>query len=969
MENFEYSIQLSDKDWADFSEAAEECGLLQAALASGDEPLSSDIDQGDSSGSSPPSHPPPRFLRLQAGSPPPEGLLKVLSRRSLPGHLASAQGGCSGSEEEEGTEARLVSRFRCERVLAPGAGQQTLSTSTQLEEQLPSGVLQPDQLTPALGPEASPCGSTMQKSLQGAAAQASEAGVHSGKDPPSQGSSGQEQPSNLGSADGKKSPRESNPGASPRSPGKKKRRSVGAKGSGSPKAQDTKRQGPPSPSLALPPSSGGRPDRGPSSRAHGNLALADLEGNGPGSELPARGNGLETRASCRRDPKDPSSTPDLGPKPSPPALGLEAGVNGSTPAPQAQPFLDLSSPISKTETPMNVSTPTWIPEVGENLSTPVLPEKASNLPGVVSEAEPGGNLSTPVSLPEKAVNLPGVASEAEPGGNLSTPVSLPEKAVNLPRVASEAEPGGNLSTPDSLPEKAVNLPGVASEAEPGGNLSTPVSLPEKAVNLPGVASEAEPGGNLSTPVSLPEKAVNLPGVASEAEPSGNLSTPVSKDKPRKHVFTSDTKTSSGVGISTPLHKSEPERHQSTLVLLAKTDIGPMTPAPKAQPNVNTSTPAPQVWPDVKLSTCELKAEPEMNLTTSAPRASADVDMSTPAQVTQSFDFPVSPQGLSGEAEEGNWAPLFPAPSVEPSPVTNDTTQSPGVVTPAQAPRRKKVRFSGVSTSPLENSGSDSPSLALPDSAVSEPPRTLGGGRGGPRAWDAVAVGVRPQPRILKYPPSPSALARESAAPREDFALTLPEAYDYFFCDTIVEEDEEEEEDIPSDMQWPEVCDYFFWDSRLPGQRPPPEPPLQVPAHVDPVPISIPEAYEHFFGEEGPPGVLLPPSWVPVTLSNEQTLGAEGAWPSVPAPEEQSPPKAEELGLTVSPEEEQRAPLIPITFNQNDMCLGFVAFATWAVRTSDLHAPDAWKTVLLANIGAISAIRYFRRQAREGRPCL
>lgn len=26
-------------------------------------------------------------------------------------------------------------------------------------------------------------------------------------------------------------------------------------------------------------------------------------------------------------------------------------------------------------------------------------------------------------------------------------------------------------------------------------------------------------------------------------------------------------------------------------------------------------------------------------------------------------------------------------------------------------------------------------------------------------------------------------------------------------------------------------------------------------------------------------------------------------------------------------------------------LVFVAFATWAVRTSDLHAPDAWKTGL------------------------
>lgn len=43
--------------------------------------------------------------------------------------------------------------------------------------------------------------------------------------------------------------------------------------------------------------------------------------------------------------------------------------------------------------------------------------------------------------------------------------------------------------------------------------------------------------------------------------------------------------------------------------------------------------------------------------------------------------------------------------------------------------------------------------------------------------------------------------------------------------------------------------------------------------------------------------------------------------------------------------ELRNPLTSFTFSQNDMCLVFVAFATWAVRTSDLHAPDAWKTGL------------------------
>ncbi|XP_044523419.1 PGC-1 and ERR-induced regulator in muscle protein 1 isoform X2 [Gracilinanus agilis] len=740
MENFEYSIQLSDKDWADFSEAAEECGLLQAALASGDEPLSSDIDQGDSSGSSPPGPPPPRLFRVQAGSPPPEGLLKVLGRRPLPGHLATAQGGCSGSEEEESPDSRLVSRFRCERVLAPGAGQQTRRTSAQLEEQLPSGVLSPDQLTPALVPQLSPRGSRMQKSLQEAAAQASEAGVHSGKDPPSQ-----EQPSSRGSPEGKRSPREPHPGASPRSPGKKKRRSVGAKGSGSPKAQ-----APPSPSLALPPSSGIPPDRGPQTRAHGNVAPAALAGNDPGSTFPVRGaaDGL----SHGPDSQDPSSTPDAAPKLSPPAPGPEAGLNGSMPVPPEQSFLDVSSPVSKTEAPGNVSTPTWIPEARENPPTPV-------------------------PLPGRSASLIGVASEAEP--------------------------------------------------EPGG------------------ATKTGPDGGARTPT-----------------PTADLGNP-----------------------------------PSTRLLLAKAGAGP-APGPKARLHENLSTRAPEVQPDVQASGADLESGPHVNVSPRAPGAGPDTDLSTSAQIPRGPRVQARPGGLP---EGGGRAPSAPGSLGEPLLGTGEAEPPTEAVTPARTPRRKKVRFSGVSPSSLEGSDSVSPSSASPDSGGPETPRTLGGGRGGPRTWDAVAVGLHPQPRILKQPPppaSPSAPAKGSAGRREDFALTLPEAYDYFFCDTIVEEEEEEEEeDIPADLQWPEVCEYFFRDSLLPGHRGPPGAPLQAAAHVEPVPITIPEAYEHFFGEEGPSG----PPWVP--LAGQQPVGPEWAplqaWPRAPAPEDQNPRKAEELGLTGS----------------------------------------------------------------------
>ncbi|KAG9482223.1 hypothetical protein GDO78_011102 [Eleutherodactylus coqui] len=49
--------------------------------------------------------------------------------------------------------------------------------------------------------------------------------------------------------------------------------------------------------------------------------------------------------------------------------------------------------------------------------------------------------------------------------------------------------------------------------------------------------------------------------------------------------------------------------------------------------------------------------------------------------------------------------------------------------------------------------------------------------------------------------------------------------------------------------------------------------------------------------------------------------------------------------------------------RSDVCLVFLAFASWAVKSSDLQSSDGWKTALLANIGAVSAIQYLRRRSR------
>lgn len=53
-----------------------------------------------------------------------------------------------------------------------------------------------------------------------------------------------------------------------------------------------------------------------------------------------------------------------------------------------------------------------------------------------------------------------------------------------------------------------------------------------------------------------------------------------------------------------------------------------------------------------------------------------------------------------------------------------------------------------------------------------------------------------------------------------------------------------------------------------------------------------------------------------------------------------------------------SPLLPL--KQSDMCLICIAFASWVLKTADPQAGDTWKAVLLANVSALSAIRYLRR---------
>ncbi|XP_026223707.1 PGC-1 and ERR-induced regulator in muscle protein 1 [Anabas testudineus] len=72
---------------------------------------------------------------------------------------------------------------------------------------------------------------------------------------------------------------------------------------------------------------------------------------------------------------------------------------------------------------------------------------------------------------------------------------------------------------------------------------------------------------------------------------------------------------------------------------------------------------------------------------------------------------------------------------------------------------------------------------------------------------------------------------------------------------------------------------------------------------------------------------------------------------------QQPFRYEDLQTAVS-NPRLDAPFLPL--RQSDMCLICIAFASWVLKTTNPQVGDAWKAVLLANVSALSAIRYLRK---------
>ncbi|KAM5140324.1 PGC-1 and ERR-induced regulator in muscle protein 1 [Mantella aurantiaca] len=216
-------------------------------------------------------------------------------------------------------------------------------------------------------------------------------------------------------------------------------------------------------------------------------------------------------------------------------------------------------------------------------------------------------------------------------------------------------------------------------------------------------------------------------------------------------------------------------------------------------------------------------------------------------------------------------------------------------------------------------------------------------------------------------------------------LTLPEMYDFFFDDvsdsgicesgTKMASQDATQEAI---VYTPEMYEYFFLEDEntIKGKdRKPEEPSAKV--EQDPAPsvvASWPEACEFFFAD-GP-----------------QNQDKEGIVVSIPSSQAQRatsiirsivPQRLREFTVrrtidgrdgkliphvNLGASEETNVPttgsLVPyLSPSRSDACLVFLALASWAVKSSDLQSSDGWKTALLANIGAVSAIGYVRRRRR------
>ena len=491
--------------------------------------------------------------------------------------------------------------------------------------------------------------------------------------------------------------------------------------------------------------------------------------------------------------------------------------------------------------------------------------ESAGAPEQVARQGPGVDLSMSVPTTEQGTDRLGMSPRAEP---CAVSMSDPEAPLDVTIKSDVA-----LSTPASEPISTESQSTPAFKPQPDEPQSIPAFKPQPDEPQSTPAFNTQPNEPQSTPTFSPQ-------------PNEPQSTPASEPQPDEPQ-------------STPASESQPDEPQSTATFKPRLDVDLLVPGPVVQPEVDSSMPASKAIPCTALPHLVLEAGSDVGVSTPpAPTLQAGPDM-VEAEVVPVAKLGLSPvRSLEGHQQKPRGEPSIDAPG-------HHTGEPPlGAI---QAPKKKKVRFSMTVPSSEEPGSGEASGPPSPATA----PRMAAGGHRSSGAWDSVAVGPRsPQPRILKHLPPPAPSASVGTGPRSCFAVTLPEAYDFFFCDTIEEEDEENEgaaeaAQAPAEVQWPDVCEFFFQDSQVQrskhqegrSEAPPLQAgPVPAPPPGDPMPISIPEAYEHFLEEDRSGGMLGPAALLQVQATEPPRSVLWGV--GTGAPPESSPATVEELTLAI-----------------------------------------------------------------------
>ncbi|XP_068068888.1 PGC-1 and ERR-induced regulator in muscle protein 1 [Anomalospiza imberbis] len=889
MDNFEYSIQLNDREWAEFLQASEECSLAPASLATAEEQCLSDIEQGDASGRDCPRGT-AGVTAARPGSEPAPGTASAVPRgvagdtalrRPERGHLSVPEL-LSGSEDE--AELGSVGRFLCDsdkpRCLAAAA--------------MPSA----QRRQPPRPPAATPAGGTAQggpgQDTAVAAAGGSRAMEPPG--PPEQGgdaAGGQALPAQPGAV------AQPELVAQPEAPAA----SASAEGSAEKSAV------PAEPGLRGPAGNPPSPSLGTGPRMAPEEEKAGTEPSSPGGspsvvrpKVPAqpRKSRKQRGASATEGDRDPAATAAPG------ATGAGKAPPGSPMSPRKGRGKDKAAKGA-------------LVRLGSD-------EAAENKRAVPGPGVDGGDVGTAPPKPrgkEPGAQSPGKTKATKPpkagqAGGLgvrdSVPVVPDDGASAPPGEASQEMPGKPLQ-----PGNAAAFGGNAAEGAGG----------EPAAEIPGVPAAEIPGIPAAEIPGIPatetsRKSSEIPGI-----PAAEIPGIPAAEIPRKSA------------AEIPRKPSEIPEVPAAGIPWEPTAAIPRKPVP------------------------EIPREPAAGIPRS-PTVGIPMEPATGIPRSPAIEIPRIP------AAE---IPRIPAAGIPRIPAI-------------EIPRIPAAEFPRI------------PAIEIPCEPAARIPTIPAAGI----PWEAAAE----LPRAV----SPLFFADGVSGKPSSLDVTWPEMYEYLFCDSQEEEElgsslEGRKSPLQREISWPELYEYFFTEPEgsrkkgkakdrkrkkfrgleRPGLRK--EAPSSAPGK-DTVVFSVPEVYEHFLPETAPNrmgwrGIFstAPASEVKKAvralrslLQRQIQLGGGQA----PTSQALVPRRSgEELALVplggaqVWPEDADRALALrgaaedPRVLSHKDMCLVFCAFASWAVKTSDLQAPDAWKTMFLASFGTLSAIRYFRRQVREGHP--